>query len=96
MTPINARALEKMIGISLTDNEAEELQSQLTTILAYVEKIREFSCDAHEQFADVQEIDAIIHEDIISDSVCAKDIIAGVPLKERTYVAVPKYIGDRV
>lgn len=96
MTEINARALEKMIGISLSEAEADALQAQLTTIFTYVEKIKEFSSDAHVQFADVREIETIVHEDVVSESGCAQEILKGAPLKERTFIAVPKYIGDRV
>ncbi len=96
MTTINAKNLEKMIGISLSDEAADKLQAQLTTIMNYVEKITEFSGDKPEYFADKRVSTTITHEDKACDCDAAQALLAGAPLKERTYIAVPKYIGDQV
>ncbi len=96
MTHIDARALEKMIGISLSEDEALALQKQLTSIFAYVEKITEFTCKGPDVFADTQNSEVIVHEDTLRECTYAQEILEGAPTKERTYIAVPKYIGDQV
>ena len=86
--------LEKLSMLKIEDEKKEELASQLTEILAYVENLSEL--DTHELDATFSTLagGTPLREDIPSETTeISKNILAHAPNAENDFFIVPKIIG---
>jgi aspartyl-tRNA(Asn)/glutamyl-tRNA(Gln) amidotransferase subunit C len=86
--------LEKLSMLKIEDEKKEELASQLTEILAYVENLSELNTDNLEStFSTLAGGTPLRKDQPKQNSQIAKDILTHAPDAENDFFIVPKIIG---
>jgi aspartyl-tRNA(Asn)/glutamyl-tRNA(Gln) amidotransferase subunit C len=86
--------LEKLSMLKIEDEKKEELASQLTEILAYVENLSELNTDNLEStFSTLAGGTPLREDQPKQNSQIAKDIFTHAPDAENDFFIVPKIIG---
>jgi len=85
--------LEKLSMIKIDDNKKEELATQLTEILAYVDNLAELDTDSLSPSFSTLEGGTPLREDsAIQQSEIARNIFSHAPNTENDFFIVPKII----
>jgi len=86
--------LEKLSMLKIEDAKKEELASQLTEILSYVENLKELDTDELDATFSTLAGGTPLREDTPnSNPQISKDILAHAPNSENDFFIVPKIIG---
>jgi len=91
LTKEQVQHLAKLSRLELSEAEVIKFQGQLSSILAYVDKLKEVSTDGVEPTAQVTGLENIARVDELNESYSleTKDgILANVPKKKGDYVQV--------
>lgn len=78
--------------INLTDQEKQSLDSQLSKILEYVEKLKELDVDNVEPLRGLHLEHNIFRNDEVKSFSSADDILHNAPLREGSFFKIPKVI----
>jgi len=86
--------LEKLSMLKIEDTKKEELASQLTEILSYVENLKELDTDEVDASFSTLAGGTSLREDMPKQtSQISKEILAHTPHSENDFFIVPKIIG---
>ncbi len=88
------RQVAKLSRLDLTDDEVAQFSSELSAILAYIEKLNELDTDSVEPLAHCLPIHNVFREDIIKDSLGSEKALANAPQRHEEYFKVPKIFED--
>lgn len=88
----NVKRVAKLARIAVSDEKAETMQSELNTILGFIDQLNEVDVEGVEPMTSV--IDAAMKKrvDVVNDGDKADDIIANSPASEDNFFMVPKVI----
>jgi len=92
---INAEQIEhvaKLARLSLTDKEINEFSGQLSSIIDYVEKIKELDTGSVSPAEYVAEIKNVFREDSVHSSLPADEFARLAPDFRDGHIVVPKII----
>jgi len=92
---INAEQIEhiaKLAKLSLTSEEINEFSEQLSSIIDYVEKLKELDTDSVPPAEYVAEIKNVFREDSVHSSLPANDFVRLAPDFRDNHIVVPKII----
>lgn len=78
--------------LSFTEEEKEELQNDLNSVLHYVEKLNELDTENVDIVVNPYYIENKFREDEITVSMSLKDVMDNVPGNLEEYIIVPKII----
>lgn len=78
--------------IAVSDAEAEALQSELNTILGFVEQLNEVDVSAIEPMTSVVHVAMKKRADIVTDGEQAEKIVANAPVRQDHFFVVPKVV----
>jgi len=84
--------IAKLCRIKVRDEEIEELSSQLSSILDWVEELNEVNTDNIEPLNNVSMSTLPLREDKENLQDQSKDILSNAPEKLENYFAVPKVV----
>ncbi|NKB52189.1 MAG: Asp-tRNA(Asn)/Glu-tRNA(Gln) amidotransferase subunit GatC [Rhizobiaceae bacterium] len=86
------KRVAKLSRIAITDERAESMQSELNTILGFVEQLQEVDVEGVEPMTSVVDMVMRKRRDEISDGNKAEDVTANAPMSEDNFFMVPKVV----
>ena len=86
------RNIARLARIKVTDEEAKNLETELSAILTWVEQLGEVDTDTIAPLTSVVEMSMKKREDQVSDGDYADDIIANAPEVADHLFVVPKVV----
>ncbi|MEM5500731.1 MULTISPECIES: Asp-tRNA(Asn)/Glu-tRNA(Gln) amidotransferase subunit GatC [Ahrensia] len=86
------KRVAKLARIAVTDDEAKNLESELNTILGFVEQLDEVDVSDVEPMVSVVAMDMKKRIDEVTDGSKAADIVANAPASDENFFQVPKVV----
>jgi aspartyl-tRNA(Asn)/glutamyl-tRNA(Gln) amidotransferase subunit C len=80
--------------LELTEAEVEEFTGQLSTILDYMEKMKELDTTGVQPLAHCLPISNVFREDVVKDSLGTEKTLANAPQRDGEFFKVPKILDD--
>lgn len=84
--------IAKLAKLKLNDNEIEKFTSQFNQILDYMKKLNELNTDEVQPLSHPLEINNLIREDELKDSIPRELALSNAPDKDDKFFKVPKVI----
>ena len=86
------RRVGRLARIRIEESEVEKYQTELNTILGFVEQLSEVDVTGIEPMTSVTPMKLRLREDVVTDGGYAEKIVANAPLTEDNFFMVPKVI----
>jgi aspartyl-tRNA(Asn)/glutamyl-tRNA(Gln) amidotransferase subunit C len=86
------RHVARLARLELSAAEEERLQSELSAILCYVDKLNELDTSAVEPTAQVGESGTPMREDEVTNRPAPAEMLANAPRRDDNFFKVPKII----
>lgn len=86
------RHVARLARLELSPAEEQSLQSDLSAILAYVDKLNQLNTEEVEPTAQVGESGTPMRDDEITNRPTAEEMLANAPARSRNFFKVPKII----
>lgn len=86
------RRIARLARISITDQEAKSLESELTGILTWVEQLGEVDTNDVEPMTRVVAQKLNMRDDKVTDGEIADDVVKNAPVVDDHYFVVPKVV----
>jgi aspartyl-tRNA(Asn)/glutamyl-tRNA(Gln) amidotransferase subunit C len=86
--------LAALARLELPDAEAEQLGTQLETILGYIRSLQDVDVDGVPEYLSAEQVDSGLRADVEEPAPAGFDVdaaLAGVPVVRDRLVAVPKF-----
>ena len=78
--------------IKLDESETEEMRSQISEIVEYMEILNQINTDDAGPFAHISDLKNVMREDEVSPSYDRSEILKNAPGKNEEYFIVPKAV----
>lgn len=92
ITRAEVQHVAQLARLAVTDDEADRLAVQLSSLLEYVEKLGELALDGVEPTAHVHEIVNAMRDDVAVPSLPREEALSNAPAVESGCFRVPKVI----
>lgn len=89
---LDAEHIAQLARLALTDSEREKFATQLSSILSYVETLRELDTSGIEPTSHVVTIGNVVREDKVSPSLAKDAALMNAPDRTGDFYRVPKII----
>jgi aspartyl-tRNA(Asn)/glutamyl-tRNA(Gln) amidotransferase subunit C len=86
------RHVARLARLELSAAEEQSLQSDLSSILAYVDKLNQLNTEEVEPTAQVGEPGTPMRDDKITNRPAPEEMLANAPARSRRFFKVPKII----
>ena len=86
----NVRHIAKLARLSLTDEEIKKYASDLSSVVTYVEQLKELDTEGVEPMVGAVEILKKLREDAVIDSGLRDEMLKNSPDSEDTSIKVPQ------
>jgi aspartyl-tRNA(Asn)/glutamyl-tRNA(Gln) amidotransferase subunit C len=86
------RHVARLARLELNAAEEQSLQSDLSAILAYVDKLNQLNTDEVEPTTQVGESGTLMRDDEITNRPAPEEMLANAPARSRNFFKVPKII----
>ncbi len=86
------RKIAHLARVKVTDEEAKSLETELSSILNWVEQLNEVDTDDVEPMTSAVDTDMKKREDIVTDGGYAARITRNAPMSEDNFFVVPKVV----
>lgn len=86
------RRIARLARIKITDDEARELQAELSGILDWVDQLNEVDTSNVEPMTRVVPIRLKMRKDEVTDGNIADDIVKNAPMTDDHFFVVPKVV----
>jgi aspartyl-tRNA(Asn)/glutamyl-tRNA(Gln) amidotransferase subunit C len=86
------RRIARLARIAITDDEAKQLEQELSGILNWVAQLDEIDTSAVEPMTRVAAMKMKMRKDEVTDGFCADDILKNAPKVDDHYFVVPKIV----
>ncbi|MCH9806819.1 MAG: Asp-tRNA(Asn)/Glu-tRNA(Gln) amidotransferase subunit GatC [Alphaproteobacteria bacterium] len=86
------RRIARLARIKITDEEAKDLEGELSSILDWVEQLGEVDTENVEPMTRVVPISLKQRDDVVTDGQKAADVVANAPMSEDDFFVVPKVV----
>ena len=84
--------IAKLSRIKINESEIEELSSQLSSIVDWVEQLNEVNTDTVEPLSNVSMAKLPLRKDIENSKDNSEEVLSNAPDKLENYFAVPKVV----
>jgi aspartyl-tRNA(Asn)/glutamyl-tRNA(Gln) amidotransferase subunit C len=84
--------IARLARIRVSDDEASELQGELSSILAWVEQLEKVDTGEVAPMTRVVPIALRQRDDEVTDGDKAEDVIANAPISDKNFFVVPKVV----
>ena len=84
--------IAKLCRVKIEENEIDELSSQLSSILDWVEQLNEVNTDNVEPLSNVNMSELPLREDKENTENKSKEVLSNAPEKLENYFVVPKVV----
>ncbi len=86
--------LAQLARLSLTDEEVEEFQSELSAILGYVQQLQDVDVTGLKPTTQVSGLTNVMRDDVLEDyGIDRKDLLKNVPAVEDEMIKVKRMVG---
>ena len=82
----------RLARIAVSDAEAAGLQSELNTILGFVEQLNEVDVTGVEPMTAVVAMKMKVRPDVVTDGAAADAVTANAPTRQEHFFVVPKVV----
>ncbi len=92
---INRDLIEKLAHLSRLNvvlEDTEKLQTELTAIVDWMDKLRELDTDGVEPLIHMSHEVNILRDDISVKTMDTREALMNVPVKDSDYIRVPKFV----
>jgi aspartyl-tRNA(Asn)/glutamyl-tRNA(Gln) amidotransferase subunit C len=86
------KRVARLARIAVTDDEAEALQSELNTILGFMEQLNEVDVAGIEPMTSVVAMSMKERPDVVTERDQAAKVVANAPVVEDSFFVVPKVV----
>ena len=86
------KRIGRLARIRIEENEVEQYQGELNTILGFVEQLGEVNVEGVEPMTSVTPMQLRRREDVVTDGGYPEKVVANAPLTEDNFFMVPKVI----
>ncbi|MEL6967640.1 MAG: Asp-tRNA(Asn)/Glu-tRNA(Gln) amidotransferase subunit GatC [Pseudomonadota bacterium] len=86
------KRVAKLARIAISDDRAEELQSELNGILGFVEQLSEVDVEGVEPMTSVVDMSMRKRDDAVTDGNKIADVVANAPMSDDGFFMVPKVV----
>jgi aspartyl-tRNA(Asn)/glutamyl-tRNA(Gln) amidotransferase subunit C len=86
------RRIAHLARITIEESEIEQLETELNSILRFVEQLSEVDVDGVEPMTSVTPMKMKRREDEVTDGGIADDVVKNAPAAENHYFLVPKVV----
>jgi aspartyl-tRNA(Asn)/glutamyl-tRNA(Gln) amidotransferase subunit C len=86
------RKIAHLARIKVSDEEAKALESELSSILDWVEQLNEVDTDNVEPMTSAVETAMKMREDVVTDGGYANRITRNAPMSDDNFFVVPKVV----
>ncbi len=90
--PAAVRRIARLARIAVADGEIGFLQSEMNSVLAFVDQLEEVDVAGIEPMASVAAVKLPMRLDAVTDGGVAAKVLANAPLTEDGFFLVPKVI----
>jgi aspartyl-tRNA(Asn)/glutamyl-tRNA(Gln) amidotransferase subunit C len=84
--------IARLARLAITEEEAEQLEKELSGIFDWVAQLDELDTSAVEPMTRVANMSMRLRKDEVTDGFCADDIVKNAPKVDDHYFVVPKII----
>ena len=84
--------LAKLARLSLNDKQLDSLEKDLTSIVSFIDQLKEINTDKIDPTANSLNQDLILRDDIAENKLSNEDLLRNVPDSEFGFFVVPKVI----
>ena len=84
--------LAKLARLSLNDEQLDSLEKDLTSIVSFIDQLKEINTDKIDPTSNSLNQDLILRDDIAENKLSNKDLLRNVPDSELGFFVVPKVI----
>lgn len=84
--------IARLARLAITEEEAEQLEKELSGIFDWVAQLDELDTSAVEPMTRVADMSMRLRKDEVTDGFCADDIVKNAPKVDDHYFVVPKII----
>ncbi len=84
--------IASLARLAITEEEAEQLEKELSGIFDWVAQLDELDTSAVEPMTRVADMSMRLRKDEVTDGFCADDIVKNAPKVDDHYFVVPKII----
>ncbi len=89
----DVRHLAQLSSLQLTDDESDELRSDLENILGYVEQLSKLDTTGVEPTYQVTGLSNVWRDDVVIDSGVSREVLLGLPAEySDSQIKVPKVL----
>jgi|TARA_B110000444_G_scaffold35047_1_gene30422 aspartyl-tRNA(Asn)/glutamyl-tRNA(Gln) amidotransferase subunit C len=84
--------LAKLARLSLNDKQLDSLEKDLTSIVSFIDQLKEINTDKIDPTSNSLNQDLILRDDIAENKLSNEDLLRNVPDSELGFFVVPKVI----
>ena len=84
--------LAKLARLSLNDEQLDSLEKDLTSIVSFIDQLKEISTEKIDPTSNSLNQDLILRDDIAENKLTNEDLLRNVPDSELGFFVVPKVI----
>jgi len=84
--------LAKLARLSLNDEQLDSLEKDLTSIVSFIDQLKEINIDKIDPTSNSLNQDLILRDDIAENKLSNEDLLRNVPYSELGFFVVPKVI----
>ena len=84
--------LAKLARLSLNDEQLDSLEKDLTSIVSFIDQLKEINTDKIDPTSNSLNQDLILRDDIVENELSNEDLLRNVPDSELGFFVVPKVI----
>jgi aspartyl-tRNA(Asn)/glutamyl-tRNA(Gln) amidotransferase subunit C len=84
--------LAKLARLSLNDEQLNNLEKDLTSIVSFIDQLKEIDTDKIDPTSNSLDQDLILREDVAENRLSNEDLLKNVPESELGFFVVPKVI----
>jgi aspartyl-tRNA(Asn)/glutamyl-tRNA(Gln) amidotransferase subunit C len=92
LDPATVRRIASLARIRVEDHEVARLQTELNTILGWIEQLNEVNVDGIAPLTGAAQMALKTREDVVSDGGYPERVLANAPDRAGQFFAVPKVV----
>jgi aspartyl-tRNA(Asn)/glutamyl-tRNA(Gln) amidotransferase subunit C len=92
LDPATVRRIAKLARIRLDDSQVPQVQTELNSILGWIEQLNEVDVEGVEPLAGAAQMALRMRDDVVNDGGDAAAVLANAPDRAGSYFAVPKVV----
>ncbi len=86
------RHIARLARLQVTDEEAKNLETELSSIMNWIEQLNEVNTDDVQPLTSIVEVSLKQREDVVTDGGYPEEIMKNAPLSEDNFFMVPKVV----